>query len=50
MLIITVVLFVLMVTSIALHSSGDEETLQSIQGAISNYYYMLSSGGILYGC
>lgn len=50
MLIITVVLFVLMITSIALHSSGDEETLQSIQGVISNYYFMNSSGGLLYGC
>lgn len=50
MLIITVALFVLMITSIVLHSSSDEETLQSIQGVICNNYYMFSSGGLLYGC
>ena len=50
MLIITVILFILMITSIALHSSGDEATIESIAAVINNYYFMLSGGGLLNGC
>ena len=50
MLIITVLLFVLMVTSIVLNSKGDEETIQSIAAVVNNYYFSLMEGGLLYGC
>lgn len=50
LLIITVLLFVLMVTSIALHTKGDDETIQSIAAVVNNYYYMLMEGGLLSGC
>ena len=50
MLIITVLLFVLMVTSIVLNSKGDEETIQSIVAVVNNYYFSLTEGGLLYGC
>ena len=50
MLIITVLLFVLMVTSIVLNASGDEETLQSIVASVGNYYYSFMEGGLLNGC
>ena len=50
MLIITVLLFVLMVTSIVLNASGDEETIQSIAGVVNNYYYSFMEGGLLNGC
>ena len=50
MLIITVLLFVLMVTSIVLNAGGDEETLQSISAVVGNYYYSFMEGGLLNGC
>ena len=50
MLIITVILFILMITSIVLHSSGDESNVEAIAGVINNYYFMLSGGGLLNGC
>ena len=50
LLIITVLLFVLMVTSIALHSKGDEQTIQSIVAVVNNYYYSFMEGGLLIGC
>ena len=50
LLIITVLLFVLMVTSIALHTQGDDESIQSIAAVVNNYYYSLMEGGLLNGC
>ena len=50
MLIITVLLFVLMVTSIVLNAGGDEEALQSISAVVGNYYYSFMEGGLLNGC
>lgn len=50
MLIITVLLFVLMVTSIVLNAGGDEETLQNITATMGNYYYSFMEGGLLNGC
>jgi hypothetical protein len=50
LLIITVLLFVLMITSIVLNAGGDEETVQSITAVINNYYFSLMEGGLLIGC
>ena len=50
LLIITVILFVLMITSIAMHAKGDGDTIQSIAGVVNNYYYSLMEGGLLSGC
>ena len=50
MLNITVLLFVLMVTSIVLNAGGDEETLQNITATMGNYYYSFMEGGLLNGC